>query len=242
MKKIILIIYLFFISISVTNAAACKVVTGDGTNIGDEIQCGTENFYVISNDGANIKMLAKYNLYVGNTYYRINFDSTLTNYRDIYGVKEVQEKISEGYEIYKEIDDYDSETHTSTYHGVIMYKSYDWENTNPTIFFDTSISTIDEVLHRNDVKKYLNEGYNYNTHMLSDQTYIGITFSKSSNYEYKVIVFDEPKTLLEAANDSEVSSLFAEGYTYYSKVASVDGDYIAIILSKNIKKVKHTNI
>lgn len=33
--------------------------------IGDVITCKTENFYVISNDGTNIEMLAKYNLNVG---------------------------------------------------------------------------------------------------------------------------------------------------------------------------------
>lgn len=50
-----------------------KAVKGNGTDIGDVITCGGEEFYVISNDGTNIKMLAKYNLYVGN--YR-NADDT----------------------------------------------------------------------------------------------------------------------------------------------------------------------
>lgn len=43
------------------------VVEGDGTNIGDELCLGKECFYVISNDGYDLKLLAKYNLYVGGT-------------------------------------------------------------------------------------------------------------------------------------------------------------------------------
>lgn len=46
-------------------ASKCKLVTGTGTNIGDEIECGGEHFYVLSNNGTNIKMLSKYNLYIG---------------------------------------------------------------------------------------------------------------------------------------------------------------------------------
>lgn len=43
----------------------CAVVSGTGKTIGDMIKCGTENFYVMSNDGTNIKMLAKNELMVG---------------------------------------------------------------------------------------------------------------------------------------------------------------------------------
>ena len=45
---------------------ACVVVSGDGTKLGDEIECAGEHFYVISNDGNKISMLSKYNLDVGN--------------------------------------------------------------------------------------------------------------------------------------------------------------------------------
>lgn len=45
----------------------CKVVSGSGTNIGDEINCASENFYVYKVDGEVIKMLSKYNLQVGNS-------------------------------------------------------------------------------------------------------------------------------------------------------------------------------
>lgn len=44
-----------------------EIVSGDGTNVGDEICIGGECFYVIGSDEDNIRMLAKYNLNVGNT-------------------------------------------------------------------------------------------------------------------------------------------------------------------------------
>ena len=44
----------------------CTILTGTGNNIGDEVKCGTEEFYIYSNDGTNIKMLAKNVLMVGN--------------------------------------------------------------------------------------------------------------------------------------------------------------------------------
>ncbi len=47
-------------------------------DIGDLITFDTESFYVISNDGTNIKALAQYNLYVGGTY--DNSTSTYTAY------------------------------------------------------------------------------------------------------------------------------------------------------------------
>lgn len=81
-KKIIFIIALFFMFIGITNAEKCTVISGTGSNIGDEIACGTEHFYVIENDGTNIKMLAKYNLYVGANYDKITFDINKT-YRRI---------------------------------------------------------------------------------------------------------------------------------------------------------------
>lgn len=46
-----------------------KKISGDGTNLGDELAIGDEHFYVLSNDGINVRMLAKYNLYVGGEFY-----------------------------------------------------------------------------------------------------------------------------------------------------------------------------
>ena len=43
----------------------CKVVSGDGKSVGTELKCGTEHFYIVENENNTIRMLAKYNLLVG---------------------------------------------------------------------------------------------------------------------------------------------------------------------------------
>jgi hypothetical protein len=45
-----------------------QVVAGDGTKVGDELKIAEEHFYVLSNDGEEVVLLAKYNLEVGNIY------------------------------------------------------------------------------------------------------------------------------------------------------------------------------
>jgi len=67
MKKIILPILLFvmFMPFEVGAKEYCKVVSGNGKDIGSEIACGTERFYVLENKNDSVKMLAKYNLYTG---------------------------------------------------------------------------------------------------------------------------------------------------------------------------------
>lgn len=43
-----------------------RVVSGNLNTVGSELAIGNEHFYLVSNDGSTVKMLAKYNLYVGN--------------------------------------------------------------------------------------------------------------------------------------------------------------------------------
>jgi len=52
-----------------TISKSCRAITGNGTAIGDIINCAGEEFYVMENDGANIKMFARYNLNVGDYLY-----------------------------------------------------------------------------------------------------------------------------------------------------------------------------
>ena len=63
MKKILFVLLLFIPFIVL--AENCEVVTGTGQDIGDEIKCGTESFYVIEYSENQTRMLAKYNLFVG---------------------------------------------------------------------------------------------------------------------------------------------------------------------------------
>ena len=52
---------------SSTNSVV-RVLSGDGTHVGNEICIKDECFYVISSDSDSVTMLAKHNLYVGNIY------------------------------------------------------------------------------------------------------------------------------------------------------------------------------
>ena len=66
MKKMFFLILCFLLAVTVAEAKKnCEVVSGNTKDIGSEIACGDEHFYIIDNDGENIKLLAKYNLYVG---------------------------------------------------------------------------------------------------------------------------------------------------------------------------------
>lgn len=52
---------------------ACEAILGDGTSVGDKVDCGSESFYVIKNDGTNVRMLSEYNLMIGHV---ANYDGT----------------------------------------------------------------------------------------------------------------------------------------------------------------------
>ena len=52
-------------SIVQNNGKLVRVVSGDGTQVGDEVCIDTECFYVISSTDDDVTMFAKYNLYVG---------------------------------------------------------------------------------------------------------------------------------------------------------------------------------
>ena len=54
-------------SVTDNGVAKVKVVSGDVDTVGSEICIGTECFYVISSTTDTVTMLAKYNLYVGNS-------------------------------------------------------------------------------------------------------------------------------------------------------------------------------
>ena len=56
---------LFLFPFAVEAKEYCMVVSGSGKNLGDEVACGTEHFYVIENKDGNLRLLAKYNLNVG---------------------------------------------------------------------------------------------------------------------------------------------------------------------------------
>lgn len=67
MKKIFVFLIMLVCLLPFTiDAKACKVVSGTGKELGDEIACGDEHFYVLEYKDGKIKMITKYNLFVGN--------------------------------------------------------------------------------------------------------------------------------------------------------------------------------
>ena len=84
MKKILFLAIIILLSITLVYAEEkCTVISGTGKNLGDEIACGSEHFYVLSSDKDQTRMLAKYNLYTGYTIERVpieNNTSTISDY------------------------------------------------------------------------------------------------------------------------------------------------------------------
>lgn len=225
MKKILYTIMLFLICIGVTNAAKCNVVSGTGKNIGDEIACGTEHFYVISNDGTNVKMLAKYNLLAGMSYSRIQIENKIYETpQEFYNISVLKEKLNQGYYIY---DEY--ETENEEYLEYILKKEIGYDN--KTLIFEDKNITFHEYLNSTEVKELFADGYemegaySYNEECLDNQAckskYYGGAFSKSIYYENKIIIFDEPIDSRTQSIDEylesheEYQDYMNKGYEFY---------------------------
>ena len=66
-KRMILYLFalLFIMPIFVNAKEYCTIVSGNGRDVGSEIACGTEHFYIVDFKDDEVKMISKYNLYVG---------------------------------------------------------------------------------------------------------------------------------------------------------------------------------
>ena len=74
MKKFSKILFVFmcvmFLPLMVNAKEKCTVVSGNKTDIGSEIACGSEHFYIVDSNEKEVKMLAKYNLNTGITIHK----------------------------------------------------------------------------------------------------------------------------------------------------------------------------
>lgn len=50
------------LKVNAVDSKYIEIVSGTGTELGDEVRIGDEHFYILSNNGEEIKMLAKYNV------------------------------------------------------------------------------------------------------------------------------------------------------------------------------------
>ena len=98
MKKFSKILFIFmcvmFLPLMVNAKEKCTVVSGNKTDIGSEIVCGTEHFNIISSNDNEIRMLSKYNLNVGTiiTKEKINKDEGSTETDSEYCIRLASEK------------------------------------------------------------------------------------------------------------------------------------------------------
>ena len=88
MKNINKILFVFlcvmFLPIMVNAKEKCTVVSGNKTDIGSEIACGSEHFYIVDSNDKETKMLAKYNLNTGVTIHKEKIERTADDTRDDY--------------------------------------------------------------------------------------------------------------------------------------------------------------
>lgn len=258
--KGIFLIFVIALSNITVNAEKCVAVSGDGKNVGDEVACGSEHFYVMSNDGTNIKMLAKYNLKTNLNMYNLNVNGyESTSYNGYYQIDLVQQLLKEGWDVYH-VDyeyEYDEDNDNDKYifNNVIFLDYYKNDNIdNKVIFFDNDLSLYD-IYQNDEIKKYLNDGYNLEETFDSDS---GVGFSgvrlikyKDNSTQYKNIYLDETQlTFNELYNKNEIKSLVDDGwyildwnYNGYTKLSDSNSYYklgfyiVTLAKSENYDKV-----
>ena len=69
-----IVVLLMLLPFTVFAKDSCKIVSGNGKDIGSEIACGSEHFYILSRDDNETRMLAKYNLYTGYMIERVKIE------------------------------------------------------------------------------------------------------------------------------------------------------------------------
>ncbi len=124
MKKILLfILCLMLFPVVVNGKEYCKITKGNGNTIGDEFQCGTESFYLVSNQNGIKELLAKYNLFVGDIINYVETDKDLSDFGVSYNLD------------YDAMEDYCfSIAENAGYHPYAVYYILDDYHGNPTEF------------------------------------------------------------------------------------------------------------
>lgn len=226
-KSIILIVTLltlFFIPTIVNAEGHCRVVSGNGSNLGSEVDCGGEHFYIFDKDNSNLRLLAKYNLLDGNEYERIVVSGYNPTFEDN---EKAQSLINQGftyscgYDIYSDIS------------TCIFTNSF--PEKNKTIRFDAGLRTYREILFLPEVYDAIqNEGYipiytsiestlfydSTQSQKINGEYYYyasGIKLYKNDNYIYEIHMADDSQCLLnlnEIQNTEEYQQKMAEGYSF----------------------------
>ncbi len=256
LKNISFILIVFFVCIGITNAAKCTVVTGNGKTIGDEIKCGTEHFYIVSNDGKTTKMLSKYNLLAGGTIEKITLKEKYESSADIYLDETVQKYMEDGYYVYRSLQETDDENKVY-YTAVLVEKGFSYiddylryGNEEYTAYFvDEPVDDYKELENLDEVKKLISDGYKVGGgYKLSSGKYNGIGLYKEVElpaYEDRKVYQDE--TAIGAHGDEEgkpapkeVGVVTIDMYDIYGKELyageEYDEEYYDFTFSKYIEE------
>lgn len=219
----------------------CTVVSGTGSDIGDEIKCGEEEFYVLENDGVNVKMMGKYNLLVGSNYEKFLLDEPYEtdNYIEleeyILSLPSIREKLENGYVLGNPIYYVNETDGKYILEGVLISKSLDYKS--GTVFCESSFEcTEDELLQLAKEKGYFGEqtSYYFMTSP-SSNNYIAISFSPyfSTTYFYSYYLFNEPVDSVSDALANNIVREKLEESTDFGFITLEDGSIFGISLYKD---------
>ena len=212
MKKVIYTFILIFMFIGIVNAAQCVAINGNGENIGDEIDCGGEHFYVLDVDGDNVKLFAKYNLLAGRNYSQLVLNENITNIGALLANESVQEKINEGY-IVAYHENIDGKTLVYLYKEVgkdfkiVASNSYDEE----------------EIYQSERFRELLREGYYY------DKYYVYGHYSDYHTEDTKYLVFVKDETLEYRNFVSDECPFVEHGSTFNQRMEEIFPGYLEAI-------------
>ena len=227
MKKylfIITVLCLFFLPIVVHAEGHCRVVSGNGNDLGSEIDCGGEHFYIFDKDDTNIKLLTKYNLYDGMEWDQVKVPG---NRPGISGNEKAIELINKGYG-YSEVGyDYNYQDDTSTYKFTKKVSE-----THKVIMLDGTSRTYGDILFLPEVIGFLEEGYvpvssiiyNNLDYGLSEKingepyyTATAVHLVYDDNYVREVHMSDDSQCNLDITavqNSEEYNQKIAAGYVF----------------------------
>lgn len=197
----------------------CTVIEGTGSDVGDEIKCGEEEFYVIENDGVNVKMMGKYNLLVADGYERFILDEPYVVadldgiYDYLFNLQSFKEKLSNGYVINDIHYDNNSEDGSYILYEVLLAKSFDYKT--GTIVCDKKVSscTADDLFFLAKEQGYFGDNtYFYIEEFGGEDGYSVIYFIPDESNSY--YIFDEPVTTKDALLNEDVQEILELGYDF----------------------------
>lgn len=196
-----------YIPDNIDERTSCTILAGTGENIGDEVQCGTEEFYIYSNDGTNIKMLAKNILMIGS-----NVDSSNSSY----GLQTHENSDTANYPV--AFDSKNNSYETSEIKGYVdNYKEKLLKNYKLSSSTEAALITVDELLDLGCVEDTEN---NYGEYTCSKSNYSWIY---DWNYWTKTEFADDTSVAYAVANNKNGGALGILSY------ATVDGTFYKTI-------------